>query len=169
VIRRTLALAAVIITSLLLQSTVFSQIKLLGVRPELLYVVTILMAILEGPSEGAIVGFAGGMAQDFLLDQPKGITALTLTLLGYTMGLVRQYIVSPSPLLPTILVAVGTFCGLIFNEIVSFLLGQLDDPILYLIRVAFLSALYSAVLTPLVYPVLRRIFERSRPRRVVRF
>ena len=99
VIRRTLALAAVIITALLLQSTVFSQIKLLGVRPELLYVVTILMAILEGPSEGAIVGFAGGMAQDFLLDQPKGITALTLTLLGYTMGLVRQYIVSPSPLL----------------------------------------------------------------------
>ena len=77
-LRRTLALAAVIVTALLLQSTVFSQIKLLGVRPELLYVVTISMAILEGPNEGAIVGFAGGMAQDFLLDQPKGITALTL-------------------------------------------------------------------------------------------
>ena len=110
-LRRTLALAAVIVTALLLQSTVFSQIKLLGVRPELLYVVTISMAILEGPNEGAIVGFAGGMAQDFLLDQPKGITALTLTLLGYTVGLARQYIVSPSPLLPTILVAVGTFGG----------------------------------------------------------
>ena len=60
-LRRTLALAAVIVTALLLQSTVFSQIKLLGVRPELLYVVTISMAILEGPNEGAIVGFAGGM------------------------------------------------------------------------------------------------------------
>jgi rod shape-determining protein MreD len=170
VLRRTLALSAVIITALLLQSTVFSQIKLLGVRPELLYVVTILMAILEGPSEGAVIGFAGGMAQDFLLDQPKGITALTLTLLGYTVGLARQYIVSPSPLLPTVLVAVGTFGGVIFYETVSFLLGQLnDDPLLFLLRVAFLSALYSAVLTPLVYPVLRRIFERSRPRRVVRF
>ena len=85
-LRRTLALAAVIVTALLLQSTVFSQIKLLGVRPELLYVVTILMAILEGPNEGAVVGFAGGMAQDFLLDQPKGITALTLTLLGLHGG-----------------------------------------------------------------------------------
>ena len=31
------------------------------------------------------------------------------------------------------------------------------------------SYVISAVLTPLVYPVLRRIFERSRPRRVVRF
>ena len=69
-----------------------------------MYLVTIVIAILEGPQEGAIVGFAGGMAQDFLLNQPKGITALTLTLLGYAVGLARQYIVSPSPLLPTILV-----------------------------------------------------------------
>ena len=41
-----------------------------------MYLVTIVIAILEGPQEGAVVGFAGGMAQDFLLNQPKGITAL---------------------------------------------------------------------------------------------
>ena len=45
-----------IVTALLLQSTIFAQIKLLGVRPELLYLVTIVIAILEGPQEGAIVG-----------------------------------------------------------------------------------------------------------------
>jgi len=168
-LRRTLALAAVIVTALLLQSTVFTQVKLVGVRPELLYIVTILMAILEGPNEGAIVGFAGGMAQDFLLNQPKGITALTLTLLGYTVGLARQYIVSPSPLLPTVLVAVGTFAGVTFYEIVSFLLGQSEDPLLFSLRVALLTAIYNAILTPLIYPVLRRIFEGSRPKRVVRF
>jgi len=169
VLRRVLALAAVIVTALLLQSTIFTQIKLVGVRPELMYVVTILMAILEGPSEGAIVGFAGGMAQDFLLDQPKGITALTLTLLGYAVGLARQYIVSPSPLLPTVLVAVGTFAGVIFYETVSFLLSQSNDPLLFSLRVALLTAVYNAILTPLVYPLLRRIFEGSRPKRVVRF
>ena len=168
-LRRTLALGAVIVTALLLQSTIFTQVKLVGVRPELLYVVTISMAILEGPNEGAIVGFAGGMAQDFLLNQPKGITALTLTLLGYAIGLARQYIVSPSPLLPTVLVAVGTFAGVVLYEIVSFLLGQSDDPLLFSLRVALLTAVYNAILTPLVYPVLRRIFEGSRPKRVVRF
>lgn len=168
-LRRVLALAAVIITALLLQSTVFSQVKLLGVRPELLYIVTILVAVIEGPGEGAIVGFAGGMAQDFLLDQPKGITALTLTLLGYTVGLARQYIVSPSPLLPTILVALGTFGGVLFYEAVAFLLGQLDIELAEGVRIALLSALYSGILTPLVFPLLRRVFEGSRPRRVVRF
>jgi rod shape-determining protein MreD len=168
-VRRTLLLGAVILTALLLQTTVFSELNLLGAKPELLYLVTIVFAILEGPASGAIAGFAGGMAEDFLLDSPKGITALTLTLLGYAMGMARQYIVTPSPILPVFLVAAGTFAGVVFYGVVSFLLGQLDSSWLYLIRVAFLSALYNAVLTPLVYPILRRAAEGSRSRRVLRW
>ena len=168
-IRRTIAVVAILVTALLLQSTVFAEIRLLGAKPELMYLVVIVLAILEGPSEGAVVGFAGGMSQDFLLNQPKGITALTLTLLGYTVGLARQYIVSPSPLLPTLMVAVGTFAGVLFYEVVAFLLGTLKaDGVLFL-RTATFSALYTALLTPIVYPLLRRVFEGSRPRRVVRF
>ena len=169
-VRRVLWFTAIIVTAVLLQSTVFAQMRLLGVRPELMYLVTILIAIMEGPQEGAIVGFAGGMVQDFMLNTPKGITALTLTLLGYTMGMARQYIVSPSPLLPTMLVAVGTFAGTAFYQIVRALLGQLPDQSLaFGIRVSLLSALYGAILTPIVYPLLRRLTERSRPTRVVRF
>jgi len=167
--RRTLSLAGIIVTALLLQSTVFSQIRLLGAKPELVYLVVVLIAFLEGPSEGAIIGFAGGMAQDFLLNQPKGITALTLTILGYTIGLSRQYIVSPSPLLPTMLVAFGTFGGVVFHEIVSFLLGVGQIDIGYLLKTALLSSIYGALLTPLAYPLIRRVAEGSRPRRVVRF
>ena len=167
--RRTLLLAAVIITALLLQTTVFAELNLLGAKPELLYLVTIVFAILEGPASGAIAGFAGGMAQDFLLDAPKGITALTLTLLGYAMGMARQYIVTPSPILPVLLVAGGTFAGVVFHGVVSFLLGELDTSWLYLFRVALLSALYNAILTPLVYPILRRAAEGSRSRRVLRW
>jgi rod shape-determining protein MreD len=168
-VRRVLTVAVVIVTALLLQSTVFAQIKLLGVSPELLYLVTIVIAILEGPTEGMVVGFAGGMMQDFLLNQPKGITALTLTLLGYTIGMARQYIVSPSPLLPTFLVAAGTAAGIAFYETVSFLLGGLDQPLGYSVKVILLTSLYNAVLTPIFFPLLRRMFEGSRPTRVVRF
>jgi rod shape-determining protein MreD len=166
--RRALSIAAIIVTALLLQSTVFAQMKLFGVRPELLYLVTIVIAVLEGPGEGMVVGFAGGLAQDFLLNQPKGLTALTLTLLGYGVGLLRQYIVSPSPLLPTMLVAVGTAAGVVFYEIVGFLLGQVNQPLSFSIKVPVFTGVYGAVLTPIVYPFLRRIAELSRPQRVAR-
>ncbi len=168
-IRRTIVIGLVLVTALLLQSTLFPRLTLLGVSPELVYMVTILFALLEGPAEGAVVGFAGGLFQDFLLNDPKGITALTLTVLGYGVGLSRQYITSPSPLLPTILVAVFTAVGVTFHSVVSFLLGRFDHPFSFTVKVIALAALFGAVLTPIVYPSIRRLTESSRPRRVVRF
>jgi rod shape-determining protein MreD len=168
-VRRTLSFAAVVVTALLLQSTVFSQIELAGAKPELIYLVTIVVAMLEGPAAGAVAGFAGGMAQDFLLNQPKGITALTLTLLGYVVGLARHYVTSTSPLVPVVLVAVATFAGVLFYGLVAFLLGQLDASAIYLLRVSVLSALYNAILTPLFHPIIRRVIEGSRARRVYRW
>ena len=167
--RRAILLTVVVLTALLLQTTVLADVRLLGARPELMYLLTICFGVLEGPASGAATGFVGGMAQDFLLNQPKGITALTLTLLGYAIGMLRQYIVSPSPVLPVVLVAAGTFGGVLFYGIVSFLLSQLDTSWLYLVRVAALSGIYNAVLTPLLYPILRRAAEGSRSHRVIRW
>ena len=167
--RRSIAWTAIVVTALLLQSTAFAQVKLLGAKPELMYLVTVVLAMLEGPAVGAIGGFAAGMGQDFLLNQPKGITALTLTLLGYAVGTVRQFIVTPSPALPVLLVAGATFVGVLFYGLVSFLLGQLSVGFLFLLRTAFLSAIYNALLTPLLFPLLRRVTEASRPRKVFRW
>jgi rod shape-determining protein MreD len=168
-VRRSIVWTAVVVTALLLQSTAFAQVKLLGAKPELMYLVTVVLAMVEGPAPGAIGGFVAGMAQDFLLNQPKGITALTLTLLGYAVGTVRQFIVTPSPALPVLLVAGATFVGVLFYGLVAFLLGQLEVGFLFLLRTSFLSALYNALLTPLLFPILRRVTEASRPRKVFRW
>jgi rod shape-determining protein MreD len=168
-VRRTLTLAVVTITAILLQTTVFADVRLLGAKPELLYLVTIVIALMEGSAPGAVAGFACGMSEDFLLNQPKGITALTLTLLGYSVGLASQYIVTQSALVPVIFVAVGTFVGVIFNRVVALLLGQAETSAIFVVRIALLSALYNAILTPIFHPVLRRLTQSSRSQRVVRW
>jgi rod shape-determining protein MreD len=170
-VRRVLAWFAVIVTGLLLQTTLFAPpngFTLARARPELMYLITIVIAMLEGPASGAVTGFIAGMGQDFLSTAPKGITALTLTLLGYVIGQLRQYIVTPSPLLPVVLVAAGTAVGVVFNELVRFLLGQSVTP-LYVVKTSLLSAAYNAILTPIFYPVLRRVAEGSRSKRVTRW
>jgi rod shape-determining protein MreD len=170
-VRRVLAWFAVIVTGLLLQTTLFAPpngFTLAGARPELMYLITIVIAMLEGPASGAVTGFIAGMGQDFLSTAPKGITALTLTLLGYVIGQLRQYIATPSPLLPVVLVAAGTAVGVVFNELVRFLLGQSVTP-LYVVKTSLLSAAYNAILTPIFYPVLRRVAEGSRSKRVTRW
>ena len=167
--RRTISWTAVVLTALLLQSTLLAQIKLGGAKPDLVFLVTIVLAFLEGPSSGSLAGFVGGMAEDFLLNQPKGITALTLTLVGYSVGMLRQYITSPSPVLPVGLVGGATVGGVLFYGMVSFLLGQLDVGFGYLMRIALLTGLYNAVLTPLLFPLVRRVAESSRARKVFRW
>jgi rod shape-determining protein MreD len=168
-VRRTISWTAVVLTALLLQSTLLAQIKLGGAKPDLVFLVTIVLAFLEGPSSGSLAGFVGGMAEDFLLNQPKGITALTLTLVGYSVGMLRQYITSPSPVLPVGLVGMATAGGVLFYGMVSFLLGQLDVGFGYLVRIALLTGLYNAVLTPLLFPLVRRVAEASRARKVFRW
>jgi rod shape-determining protein MreD len=168
-VRRVLSWGAIVLTALVFQSTLFSQVTLAGAKPELVYLVTVALAFLEGPSAGAVGGFTAGMAQDFLLNQPKGMTALTLTLVGYAVGTLRQYIVTPNPLVPVALVAASTTGGLLFYGLVSFLLGQLTVDVAYLTRVSLLSGLYNALLTPILWPLVRRVAEASRPRRVFRW
>jgi rod shape-determining protein MreD len=163
-VRRAIPFAVAIFTALLLQTAVFPKVTLAGAKPELMYMVVIIIAMLDGPSVGAVIGFSGGMAQDFLQNAPKGVTALTLTLLGYTVGLARTYIVTPSPLLPMMLVGLGTFAGLLFYGVVSALIGQLSTGWLYLFRVAFFSGIYNGLLTPVFYPLLKRISEGDRSR-----
>jgi rod shape-determining protein MreD len=168
-VRRIVVWIALLLTALLLQSTVFAQIQLAGAKPDLVYMLTIILAYLEGPSSGALAGFTGGMAEDFLLNQPKGITALTLTLVGYSVGLARQYIVSPSPLLPVFLVGGATAAGFMFFGLVRFLLNQPVGGFGHLLRVALLTGAYNAVLTPIVFPVVRRVAEASRTPRASRW
>ena len=167
--RRSVAWILVVLTALVLQSTVFAQITLGGTKPDLVYLVTIVLAFLEGPASGAVAGFAGGMFEDFLLNLPKGITALTLTLVGYVVGTIRQYIVSPSPILPVLVVGTATVVGILFNELVAFLLGQLHVGLGDVIRVSLLAGLYNAILTPLLFPVIRRVAEASRSKKVFRW
>jgi rod shape-determining protein MreD len=168
-VRRTLTLALVILTAILLQTTVFADVRLLGAKPELLYLVTIVIALMEGSASGAVTGFACGMAQDFLLNQPKGITALTLTLLGYAVGVTSQYIVTQSALVPVVMVAIGTFVGVLFNRVVALLLGQAEASAYFVVRIALLSALYNAILTPIFFPLIRRLTQASNAQRVVRW
>ena len=130
---------------------------------------TIVIAMLEGPAEGAVVGFVCGLTQDMLLNQPKGITALTLTLLG-TRSAWRASTSCP--------LAAGARrsssrspprWGWRSTRSCRSCWDSSRRRSTYAVKVALLAALYNAVLTPILYPLLRRIVEGSRPRRVVRF
>lgn len=162
--RRTLLVALLGFTGLGLQTSVFGEMTLNGSKPELLLVIAVALAITEGPAVGAIAGFTFGLLADLVLGLPAGVTALTYTLVAHVVGRIRSQMQAPSAWMPIVLVALSTLVAVLFYGSVSFVLGEESLPVSRVLRHAIQSAIYNGLLTPFVYPVVRVLAARLRPR-----
>ena len=73
-----LRLGALLLVVLMIQLTVFVDVRFLGVAPELLALVAIIGAFYVGPERGPVLAFGAGVVWDVYLPTPLGITAITL-------------------------------------------------------------------------------------------
>jgi rod shape-determining protein MreD len=81
-----LRVALVIFVALMVQQTVMIALRVGGAHPDLLWLLPITAALLDGPETGAIIGFWAGLAFDLVLPTPFGLSALVGCLLGFVTG-----------------------------------------------------------------------------------
>ena len=163
--RRLLALAVVLVVAVLIQSTVLARLRLAGVRPDLLVLAVVSVAVATDPTTGAVFGFVAGLVADLLFDLPVGVSALVYTAVGFAVGTVRVYVTSHRPLVHLVLAGAASLasvwcCGLLLRvfDLSSWATVTRAGP---------LVALYNLLLTPFVYPVVWALTERipARPAR----
>lgn len=104
-------LALVGLLVLLLQVVVMAPITVAGARPDVVLLFAVVVAMETDPERGAIAGFALGLAFDLLLDTPAGLTALTLTLVGWGVGTAKDAVLRSSRMISLALVAVASVAG----------------------------------------------------------
>jgi rod shape-determining protein MreD len=157
-VRRLLALTAVLVVAVLIQSTVLARLRLAGVRPDLLVLAVVSVAVATDPTTGAVFGFVAGLVADLLFDLPVGVSALAYTAVGFAVGTVRVYVTSHRPLVHLVLAGAASLasvwcCGLLLRvfDLSSWATVTRAGP---------LVALYNLLLTPLVYPVVWALTER---------
>ena len=156
--RRLLALAVVLVVAVLVQSTVLARLTLAGVRPDLLVLAVVSVAVATDPTTGAVFGFVAGLVADLLFDLPVGVSALVYTAVGFAVGTVRVYVTSHRPLVHLVLAAAASLasvwcCGLLLRvfDLSSWAAVARAGP---------LVAVYNLLLTPFVYPVVLALTER---------
>jgi rod shape-determining protein MreD len=71
----------------LLQSLVGPRLPIVGSRPDFVLVVVLAWAMLRGSTEGAIVGFLGGLLLDSVSYTPFGVNSALFGLCGYVVGI----------------------------------------------------------------------------------
>jgi rod shape-determining protein MreD len=167
---RTLAIAAILVAALALQSTVVAQVTLLGVIPQLVLIVVVSLAFTDGPRVGVVTAFAGGLLQDLLLPQAiVGLTALVYVLIAYAVGSFREYSTTESVWAPVAAVALSSLLAEASYALLAVMLGQPWVSFIFTVKVIGLVVLYNTLLTPLLFPLIRRVADRFRPERVHRW
>jgi rod shape-determining protein MreD len=157
-VRRLLALTVVLVVAVLVQSTVLARLTLAGVRPDLLVLAVVSVAVATDPTTGAVFGFVAGLVADLLFDLPVGVSALVYTAVGFAVGTVRVYVTSHRPLVHLVLAGAASLasvwcCGLLLRvfDLSSWAAVARAGP---------LVAVYNLLLTPFVYPVVWALTER---------
>lgn len=154
---RRLTLGLVMAIVLVLETTIFKDLTLYGIEPDLVLIVSISYSLINGPEKGAIFGFFGGFAQDIMTGRYLGMNALSKALSSYIVGHVERKVYKEHLLVSIFFVCLGTLINELIIYLLSYLVG-LDLPLR--------SALWNVILPMVIYngllaPIIYHYFYRS--------
>jgi len=147
------ALWALLILGLLLlfQTTVLSYLALWGIKPNVLFLVFVILATQNGSLVSQSVGFILGIIVDVVSLAPLGYHAFLFSLAGYLFGLGSGKVYFDPLFMPILLglmaTAYDSFGGLLLN-----LLFRLDQPISSFLHLGLLFQLFiNLLMSPLIF------------------
>lgn len=156
---RVIPMAALLV---LLQTAVFPELRLFGVVPDVALLTAVSVAWTEGSEVGAWFGFLGGLAVDFVVSTPLGITAMAYAIVGYSVGLLHHTYERQVPLLTVLLGAVaGWVAGLIF-VIVAVLTGADELQNMHSLKIVVAMGIYDAIVAIPVAALVRFAIREPR-------
>ena len=148
--RRYLILALWGIIALVLETTVFESWSFLGIKPDIILILIILFALINGPREGMLAAFFLGGLEALILARFVGAAWLAKVLCGLLVGYGGTKLYRDNFLVAIIVVLVGTF----FYAHIYYLTAPIFHFRIHypeIISVVPVLAVYNTALIPLIY------------------
>ncbi|MBO8128587.1 MAG: rod shape-determining protein MreD [Peptococcaceae bacterium] len=137
--------------ALILQSTVLHFVQVAGVKPDLILVLVVIHAILNGPRKGAFLGFMAGLLQDLLTGYFVGLNAISKALIGGLVGLGQYNIYKDNVLIIGVIGFGATLGAEAINYFLLLVLGVEIALREVLLRLLIPLGFYNAAVTVLVF------------------
>lgn len=153
-------LAAMLLVTILLQTTIASHIRILGASPDFALLAVVSVGLLRGSEIGALFGFIVGVGVAISLFGPLGLASLVFVVVGYFSGRYAETADVTSGWTPVLAVLAGTFVAQLLAIVMQFLLER-QMPIGFVItRVLLPSLVLNALLAAPTY-LLTRLWLRE--------
>lgn len=162
--RQWLLVGVSLLTAVIVQVTFLSRLGLPGATPDLTLLTVIALAFALGRTAGAASGFVGGMLLSLAppATTTLGVQALVFLAVGFIVGGLIDPRDRTVPI--TIAIVSGSVAGATFVvAVLDALLGPVSVPWDRMGGLLVASAIYAAILTPLVIPVIGRVARKLEP------
>lgn len=161
-----------LITSFVLQGTVFEGISFAGTVPNLVLILTVSVGLMRGQKSGMFIGFFGGLIMDTFVGPTLGFYALILMYIGYANGYFNKIFFPEDIKLPLGMVIVSDlFYGCITYVLLFLLRGRLDF-VYYFLHIILPECVYTILVTVPFYPLIffiNRFLDGLEQRRAKKF
>lgn len=149
---RTAVFGGLILMAILLKTTVLPVVAINTFRPDVLIVVVVGVALIEGPDTGIRVGFAAGLVQDLLSggNALVGLGAVVMMAIGYAAGRLRPYIVAAERTGAIVLSGVMAAAGTLTVGFLGRAFGVIEPTVSRVLVASLIVGLYSTAVSPLV-------------------
>lgn len=151
----------------ILQTTLLSQIDVLGAQPNLMLLLVVLWSLVRGVDEGLLWAFLGGLIVDVLSGGPMAGTAIALLAAAYLAGQSLGEQVGSQVVRAMLLTVLGTAMYHLALLIVLDWTGHTVDWAFSLTRVTGPSVALNMVLAPFVLQPLNWLDRATRPEGLV--
>lgn len=170
--RRVITVGLLIIACFLLQSSVFTQLDLGGITPNLLIVLTASFGFMRGEKEGMFIGFICGLLMDIFFAEYMGLYSLVYLNIGFLNGKFKKIFYPDDIKLPISLIVVSDLVyGLVCY--ISFLLRGKFHFGYYFVHIVLPEVVYTIIITIALYPLILIInkkldnYEKGRAKKFV--
>jgi len=140
-----------IIISFLLQTTLLHYIKLGGVIPNLLLIITVFTGYINGRTPGIVAGLMCGFLSDGQYGDLIGLNALIYMTIGYLNGLSNRIFYREDTMMPVFLVAVSELVYGVLVYILEFLLRGRLNLGFYLGSIIMPELIYTLIASIILY------------------
>lgn len=146
--------AIILIINLILQSTLFEYIAIIGIKPNTAIIIIVSIAFMRGEIEGAFVGLTTGILQDSFFSSFIGIHAFLGMATGFLCGKLYRGFYKENFIIPISLTIISTLLYEIFYYILSILLRGYTNFLYFLNKIILPEVVYTAIFSILVYQIL---------------
>lgn len=128
-----------------------------GIKALLLIPLTICISMFEREFAGIFYGLLSGALLDAFSAQSSVFNSLMLTIFGFAAGSLITYLMRNNLLCATMLTAVAACVYNVISFVVYSAFDSLDAPVATFFRYYFTSAVYTILLTPVYYFIVRAV------------